>query len=1130
MQEWLIVWAAVLVIGFAAAIGLRALRRKGDAQTSLPPPAASAANQISAPERSAGQAPTTTANAIALAQQLAPVYEASSHPRDLLDQPEFARAVEALSDPSLALEQLINYCLGSNEELAVIAAEALVRREDAAPAVQRVVGYLIYANVWRAFFILRVLEKHAAAPVLGAVLVQARGWWARNPILPKILADFAEHCVAKGEPLHFDAALSAQPNAEPDAIRALLEVLTTPRAARLRSAFEEWQRTRVDQKYLRSVGRVWDAAHDASLIVQHARLQALTAAAVQGIERDPPQSFVVSGEPGSGKTALVHAIAQHLMAAGWTVFESSAADVLSGQVYIGQLEQRVKELQDHLHAGRKVLWYIPQFHELYYGGRHRFSPQGILDLLLPAVEAGRLCILGEVPPAALQKLLQERPRLRLGFKELRVEPLGMEDSLKLAHVLIAHELAPARVSVDSSVAREALDLARSYLAGRALPGALIELLRTTAARLATDEGDTFAMRREDLLVTLSQLTGLPKSVLDEREGLHPAELAAFFEQRVMGQPEAVSCLVDRVAMLKAGLTDPNRPIGVFLFAGPTGTGKTEVAKMLAEFLFGSQDRMIRLDMSELQDLASVARVIGDTGESRDVDSLANRIRKQPFSVILLDEFEKAHPRVWDLFLQVFDDGRLTDALGNPADFRHSIIILTSNLGATEHQATSLGFTAANAPFGEAQVLRTIATTFRPEFVNRIDRVVVFRPLSRAVMRDILKKELKSVLQRRGFRSREWAVEWEESAIEFLLDKGFTRDMGARPLRRAIEQYLLAPIAMSIVEHRFPQGDQFLFVRSDGNGIQVEFVDPDASPAAGDAAESEPAAAAGLKLGPLILSARGAETERRFLTERFAALEQRMASEGWMATKAAQLANLNRTGFWSDPERFATLSRIELMDRIGAGVETARSIMRRLDSRAGQRTALPASLLSNLAQQIYLLECALHDLGAQCSAEVFLSIEPVAGESGVARSDLSWPLILAGMYREWGRKRRMRVQVLRDGHGEGDAQLAVLAIGGFGAHGILQREAGLHVMEVPDAEEAFQRLTARVRIAPQPAQPRPVAQSEADFALRCLTSQAVSNTIVRRYRRLPSPLVRDAIAGWRTGRLDQVLGGDFDLIT
>jgi len=202
-------------------------------------------------------------------------------------------------------------------------------------------------------------------------------------------------------------------------------------------------------------------------------------------------------------------------------------------------------------------------------------------------------------------------------------------------------------------------------------------------------------------------------------------------------------------------------------------------------------------------------------------------------------------------------------------------------------------------------------------------------------------------------------------------------------------------------------------------------------------------------------------------------------------------------------------------------------MRRLQTRADQRNALPASLLSNLAQQLYLLEGALRDLDEHRASDIFLSIEPVADTN--ARSDPAWPLILAGMYREWGRKRRMRVQVLRDGQAEADTQLAVLAIAGFGAHGILHREAGLHVMEVPDAQEAFQRLTARVRVVAQPTQPRPAMQTELDFALRCLSAQAGSNTIVRRYRRLPSPLVRDAIAGWRTGRLDQVLGGDFDLI-
>src|SRR6185503_6766485 len=230
-------------------------------------------------------------------------------------------------------------------------------------------------------------------------------------------------------------------------------------------------------------------------------------------------------------------------------------------------------------------------------------------------------------------------------------------------------------------------------------------------------------------------------------------------------------------------------------------------------------------MSEFQSPDSVRKIIGDDGETQ---SLIQRVRKQPFAVVLLDEFEKAHWNVWDLFLQVFDDGRLTDALGQTADFRHTIIILTSNLGATAPESGGMGFAPRADEFSNAQVMRAVSQSFRPEFVNRLDKVIVFRPLTRARMRGILRKELQKVLERRGLRNREWAVEWESSALEFLLDKGFSPTMGARPLKRAIDQHLLAPLAATMVEHRFPSGDQFLFVRSDGKSLQVEFVDPDAS--------------------------------------------------------------------------------------------------------------------------------------------------------------------------------------------------------------------------------------------------------------------------------------------------------------
>jgi ATP-dependent Clp protease ATP-binding subunit ClpC len=281
---------------------------------------------------------------------------------------------------------------------------------------------------------------------------------------------------------------------------------------------------------------------------------------------------------------------------------------------------------------------------------------------------------------------------------------------------------------------------------------------------------------------------------------------------------------------------------------------------------------------------------------------------------------------------------------------------------------------------------------------------------------------------------------------------------------------------------------------------------------------------------LVLAPSGTETERRFVMERLASIDHRLSGEDWLASKEGLLVQMNRAGFWTGADRHSVLARIELMDRIEAGAEAARSLSRRLDTRAERHISLPRQMLANLAQQLYLLEGALADLDAGGSSDVFLSVEPVATEPGAGQADPGWPLILGGMYREWGRKRRMRITVLRDGRTDPQAQLLLIAISGFGVHHILSREAGLHLLEVPDANGGFHRHTARIRVVQQPLRPKPPQQSELEFAVACLAAAgAGSNAVVRRYRQQPSPLVRDSAAGWRTGRLDLVLGGDFDLI-
>jgi ATP-dependent Clp protease ATP-binding subunit ClpC len=493
-------------------------------------------------------------------------------------------------------------------------------------------------------------------------------------------------------------------------------------------------------------------------------------------------SLVLVGPRGSGKTALVRRIARGMMersrgkgTAKRRLWASSADRIVAGMVYLGMWQQRCLAIVKELEGGSDVLF----IDRLADAMAPMSDGASIIDLLAPAIIAGELSLFAECDEAELVRARQRNPALLDALRVVRVPEATPAQVIALLEPFGQRLDPPVALSHDAS--RRLVELLAAFRRDTAFPGKALQFLSYCALQKQT------SLSLTELTATFGTWSGLPVDLLDPETALDTAAIATQLRKGVIGQDAACFVAARVIARLKAGLDDPQRPVGALLFAGPTGVGKTELAKQLARYLFGDADRLVRIDMSEITTGPAIARLITPSPAGT---SLADRIRRQPLSVVLFDEIEKADDAAFDLLLGVLGEGRLTDALGRLIDFRMALIVMTTNLGAADPRPA--GF--SSDPDSPPDPSSAIKNFFRPELIGRLDSVVAFRPLPPAALERIVDLELDKLRNRPGFIARNLRIELTPAARTRLAALGHDPKLGARPLRRTIEDLVVAPLA------------------------------------------------------------------------------------------------------------------------------------------------------------------------------------------------------------------------------------------------------------------------------------------------------------------------------------------------
>ena len=548
---------------------------------------------------------------------------------------------------------------------------------------------------------------------------------------------------------------------------------------------------------------------------------------VQILSRRSKNNPVLIGEPGVGKTAVAEGIAAYIAGsdapdsmAGKRLVALDLPALLAGTKYRGDFEERVKAVLKDVKKAGDVILFIDEMHTMIGAG----SAEGAIDaanILKPALGRGEVQIIGATTPEEYRRHIEKDAALERRFQPVKIAEPSRSDSLKMLGAVRQSLEKHHGVKISDAALTAAVDLSTRYNNDRFLPDKAIDLADEAAAHIRVSGGGL--VTAEDIAGIVSMWTGIPVANLSADETKRLCNMESILHRRVIGQNEAVTAVSRAIRRGRVGLSDPDRPIGSFLFLGPTGVGKTELCRALAEAVFGESDAMIRLDMSEYMEKHAVSKLIGSPPGYvgyEDGGQLTERVRRKPWSVVLFDEIEKAHEDVWGILLQIMDDGRLTDSAGRVVSFRNTIIVMTSNVGAKSISdgRPRMGFTPDGGD--EAQLMRArineeLRRTFKPEFLNRIDETIVFRRLSRAEIRSIAERMLLTVAER--FKALGMTLSVPDQVVDFLAERGYDEKYGARPLRRAIRSMIEDKAAELMLTDSLGRGDT-VQARIDGNEL------------------------------------------------------------------------------------------------------------------------------------------------------------------------------------------------------------------------------------------------------------------------------------------------------------------------